>query len=73
MFVLSEKIKFTEPRLRMIEIENNSKRLKDSTFRNVFINRNLSYNQRIELFRLREEARRLDTHSGNLTATPLNS
>ena len=35
---------------------SNSKRLKDSTFMNVFINRDLTYNQRRELFRWREEA-----------------
>ena len=61
MFVLAEAISFTGPILRMLRFSiSNSKRLKDSTFRNVFINRNLIDNQR------REEARQLVTHSGDL-------
>ena len=39
---------------------SNSKRLKDSTFRNVFNNRDLTYNQRRELFRRRNLENCLD-------------
>ena len=39
----------------------------------MFINRYLTYNLRRKLFRRREEARQLDTHSGDATATSLSS
>ena len=35
----------------------------------MFIDRDLTYNQRRELFRRREEARQLDTHSGDTSVT----
>ena len=37
----------------------------------MFINKDLSYNQTRELFRRREEARQIDTHFGDSTATSL--
>ena len=40
---------------------------------NVFIYRDLTYIQMRELLRQREEARQLDTHSGDPTATSKNS
>ena len=52
---------------------SNSKKLKESIFWNVFINRDLAYNQRREFFRRREEVRQLDTHHEDTTATSLNS
>ena len=69
-------------KLYKVKIENveiwrflisNYKQLKDSTFRNVFINGYLTYKQSRELFGRREEARQLITHSGDPTATYLNS
>ena len=40
----------------------------DSTFSNMFINRDLTYNQLRDFFRRSEESRQLDTHSGDPTA-----
>ena len=66
------KIKNVENRSSFII--SNSKRRKDSSFRNMFINRDLTYNnQRRELFTRREEATQLDIHSGDPTTASLSS